>query len=282
MGARLTNGIITTHSIELSKVTFWSDSRTVLAWIRSDHRRYRQFVAFRVSEILELTDASSWRWIPTAENVADEATKWQRVPDFSNNSRWLNGPAFLKSDPTTWPDEQITRSIDEELRAQFVGYHADPIFKSFISIGPERFSSWQRLLHVMAAVISCARKWRDKTRKCSSECSSPSQEETLLAEVFLLREVQTNAFMEEIILFSTGTPVKKSSSIYKLSPYPDENNLLRLGGRVALSNGEHPIILPRGEYLTTLIVSDYHSRYYHANHETVVNEIRQKILDSET
>uniref|UniRef100_A0A0K8VBH6 Uncharacterized protein n=1 Tax=Bactrocera latifrons TaxID=174628 RepID=A0A0K8VBH6_BACLA len=54
--ARLAKYVIESHSIHIDKCVYWSDSRTVLAWLRSDHRRYKQFVAYRVSEILELTD----------------------------------------------------------------------------------------------------------------------------------------------------------------------------------------------------------------------------------
>ncbi|XP_055909887.1 uncharacterized protein LOC129944468 [Eupeodes corollae] len=124
IGARLAKSLLATHSIQISKLTFWSDSRTVLSWLRSDHHRYKQFVAFRISEILDLTELYDWRWISTSENVADDATKWQRIPDFSNDSRWLNGPFFLKLNSSDWPKEDYkSKTTDEELRAQYMGYH---------------------------------------------------------------------------------------------------------------------------------------------------------------
>ncbi|XP_072375544.1 uncharacterized protein [Diabrotica undecimpunctata] len=75
--------------------------------------------------------------------------------------------------------------------------------------------------------------------------------------------------------------VNKSNSLYKLSPYLDEDGLLRIRGRLdeardVISETKRPIILPRGSRLTLLIIEDYHKRYHHRNHEIVVNEIRQK------
>ncbi|XP_055915334.1 uncharacterized protein LOC129948382 isoform X1 [Eupeodes corollae] len=165
IGARLAKSLLATHSIQISKLTFWSDSRTVLSWLRSDHRRYKQFVAFRISEILELTELSDWRWIPTSENVADEATKWQRIPDFSNDSRWLNGPSFLKLNSSDWPKEDYkSKTTDEELRAQYMGYHGKESLagECSIAIEPERFFSWKALLKVMSKVINYARFWKER------------------------------------------------------------------------------------------------------------------------
>lgn len=41
-------------------------------------------------------------------------------------------------------------------------------------------------------------------------------------------------------------------------------------------NFRNPIILPRKHYTTNLIISYYHRKFHHHNHETIVNELRQK------
>jgi len=62
------------HELKINQTYFWTDSRTVLCWLTSEAHQFEQFVAFRVGEILELTEVSSWHWVPTKENPADEAT----------------------------------------------------------------------------------------------------------------------------------------------------------------------------------------------------------------
>ncbi|XP_017492964.1 PREDICTED: uncharacterized protein LOC108381053 isoform X2 [Rhagoletis zephyria] len=276
IGARLAAGVLTSHTLPIRRQTFWTDSRTVLAWIRSDHRRYSQFVAFRVSEILELTDVSDWRWIPSAENVADDATKWQTVPDFSNQSRWFKGPQFLKLARSHWPnDTEGTQTTVEELRAKYVGHHdAAHQPQRFLSIH-ERFSRWCRLLRATATVLLSVRIWK-LYRKGSRMCPQLVEQEDLKhAEILLWREAQFDAVADEIALLRKGKPVARTSSIFRLSPYLDDASLLRLCGRVNLPGQEDPVILPKSHNITRLIVSDYHIKYFHGSSETVVNEIRQ-------
>ena len=122
LGARLARSIISGHSICFHEQYFWSDSMTVLSWLRSDHRQYRQFAAIRVSEILEVSNLRDWRWVPTKLNVADEGTKWQREPNFCSSSQWFTGPPFLKLSPELCSKEEPQpTSTQEELKAQFVG-----------------------------------------------------------------------------------------------------------------------------------------------------------------
>ena len=59
----------------------WSDSKTVLQYIRNENVKYPTYVMHRVSEIKKNTDVSSWNYIPGVLNVADDAT---RVTKFEN------------------------------------------------------------------------------------------------------------------------------------------------------------------------------------------------------
>ena len=70
------NSIIRSTTLKISQMMFWSDSTTAISWLKSDQKKYHQFVAFRVSEIFDTTDLDGWRWINGKLNVADEATKW--------------------------------------------------------------------------------------------------------------------------------------------------------------------------------------------------------------
>ncbi|UYV84207.1 hypothetical protein LAZ67_X001522 [Cordylochernes scorpioides] len=75
---------------------FWSDSITVLAWIRSVAGRYKEFMANRVGEIQEATKGTDWRWVPTSENPADIATRFETKISFEPTDIWYTGPEFLK------------------------------------------------------------------------------------------------------------------------------------------------------------------------------------------
>lgn len=40
LGARLKEVIIESHTLNISKTIFWTDSTTVISWIQSQHRKY--------------------------------------------------------------------------------------------------------------------------------------------------------------------------------------------------------------------------------------------------
>ncbi|XP_073967687.1 uncharacterized protein [Choristoneura fumiferana] len=66
--------------VKADKRYFWTDSSTVLQWIRSDPRSYKPYVAHRLGEIDELTVASEWRHLPSRLNAADIATREDAPP----------------------------------------------------------------------------------------------------------------------------------------------------------------------------------------------------------
>ena len=54
LGTRQADTIRAQTAVIISSTTFWSDSRTVLLWVKSDARRYKSFVAHRIGEIVEI------------------------------------------------------------------------------------------------------------------------------------------------------------------------------------------------------------------------------------
>ncbi|XP_061506858.1 uncharacterized protein LOC133392122 [Anopheles gambiae] len=146
IGARLASTVEKALKIKISRKIFWSDSRDVLCWINSDHRRYSLFVGFRVTEILELSESKEWRYIPIKQNVADDATKWTHPPNLSNDSRWFKGPDFLYEDEHKWPyADNVNNSTDNELKANVLVHtvSATP------TIHVEKYSSWRQITKVV-------------------------------------------------------------------------------------------------------------------------------------
>ena len=72
--------------------------------------------------------------------------------------------------------------------------------------------------------------------------------------------------------------VKRTSSLYRLNPFLDENGLLRVGGRLKHADlttaVKHPIILPRKGHVTGLIISHFHNMVEHQGHGMTLNQIR--------
>jgi hypothetical protein len=135
----------------IHRVVLWSDSQTVLGWLRSTHRRYSAFVSHRIGEILEFSEINDWRWVPTKQNVADDATKWNDIPNITK--RWLSGPDFLRMEEQDWPKERnkVTTTNEEERSQQF-HLVLQQIKNNYNIIDIKRFSNYNRLLRAVGFV----------------------------------------------------------------------------------------------------------------------------------
>ena len=109
---RLARIIEKEHDYNFSSMHFWSDSTTVLHWIRGASTRHVSFIANRLSEILDTTESTQWHYCPTKLNPADDGTRGLPASSITLNSKWLNGPDFLQLGESEWPVDITTKVTD--------------------------------------------------------------------------------------------------------------------------------------------------------------------------
>ncbi|XP_073948707.1 uncharacterized protein [Choristoneura fumiferana] len=230
----------------------------------------------RLGEIDTMSNISEWHYVPSTMNVADAATK-EKPYHLHAESEWYRGPAFLYSVPDRWPAEPETEThINEEnlekVNTVCIANSADlPV--------PEatRFSSWLRLRGAAASVLKFISKCDTRKKWIQgSDCIIIKKAESLL-----FRQAQVDSFAKEIVAIRNNKNIERNSKLISLSPFLDECDVLRVGGRIGAAAGisdhvKHPIILDGQHHVTRLIVKYYHVRAAHANRETVVNELKQK------
>ena len=90
------------------------------------------------------------------------------------------------------------------------------------------------------------------------------------AENQIIAQAQQQAFPNEYRLLAQGKNLSHSSKLLQLLPVLDEDELVRCDGRLRYAkclpyDTRFPIILPRGHWVTTLIVKHYHEKGYHAS-----------------
>ena len=61
--------------IHINEKVFWSDSTTVLYWLRTPEIRHRKFVANKLAKILDVSTVHDWNYITSADNPADEGSR---------------------------------------------------------------------------------------------------------------------------------------------------------------------------------------------------------------
>ncbi|XP_055585084.1 uncharacterized protein LOC129737939 [Uranotaenia lowii] len=279
MGARLVETLSEILELSIERKYLWTDSLTVLSWLRSDSRRYHQFVTYRIGEILSKTSISEWHYVPSKLNVADDATKWGNGPSLDSSSRWFTGPDFLKKSEEFWPAARKIGSLpEEELRSAFLHHHEyQPAL-----IDVTRFPRWTKLLRATTYVLRAVKKFKKEV--VSGPLSSVELSE---AETFLWRQTQIEVYQDEYYLLASNLnrteceTVPKSSSLYHLSPFMDSAGIIRMDSRLGAApntsfEAKYPIILPKNHPLTELLILKYHHQLLHQNNETVCNEIHQR------
>lgn len=287
LGSRLTNSLISSQTFKVDRRIFWTDSLTLLSWLGSDQRKYHQFVAHRVGEIMDSTNLSEWRWLPSKLNVADDLTKWSKSPIFDTSSRWFNGPSFLRESEDKWPVLK-GNNLEETLEEMKVVHTHNEIVVSPL-FDSTRFSNWNRMVRAVAYVLRFVKILKAKISKVSVQTSPLTREELVQSRNLIYRQAQFEGFPEEMVILELNKildvkdrrVIPKSSSLISCSPYLDEFGVLRVRGRIDLASNiptdtKRPIIMPRKNLITRMLVGCYHRIYHHRNHETVVNEMRQK------
>ena len=69
LAARLYKSIQSESRIPLERVIFFTDSKIVFIWIRSQSRAFKPFVSIRVGEIQSKSNPCEWQHIPGELNV---------------------------------------------------------------------------------------------------------------------------------------------------------------------------------------------------------------------
>ena len=100
LAVRINTMLKTELEINMKEPVFWSESMTVLQYIA---KRFKSYVANRVSVIRELSKGAQWRHISSKLNLADAASRGLKSDVFLQSKLWINGPCFLSKPQSKWP-----------------------------------------------------------------------------------------------------------------------------------------------------------------------------------
>lgn len=269
IGTRLAKAIKQEHRLRIDDITYWSDSQTVLHWLRNGSRRYTPYVAHRLGEITEESRPADWRWVPTHLNIADVATRAGYVPA-SEDDIWFRGPSFLKLPKSDWPrPEKKNDDLTNEL-LHVVTQETNRDNAGLPDI--DRFSSYDRLIGATARVLQFV-------DSCRGKKTGLSHEHVKRATHLWLQKAQQDSFPQEIDC------VKKDVTVPRMSPLHRydllwEDGLLKLNGRAnkieMATSAKRPVLLNGRHQFTRLLIAREHQRAGHANVERIVNDVRQR------
>jgi len=204
-----------------------------------------------------------------------------RVPrncaELPGHSLWWTEPAWLRASENAWLVETPEAPAAELLEARAIN-HSVVTQQQVESDILLRFPTLHRLLRATARCV----RWRNITTKSGTDrpaSSSTLQPAELNDALFRwMRIVQAMHYPDELSALAAGRTVSHRSHIARLTPFLDDNGVLRVGGRlkhaIMFYDKKHPMIAPPQSWLTQLIVSSCHLRTLHGGVQLTLAQLR--------
>jgi len=174
--------------------------------------------------IKEETAAVEWTHVSSQSNPADLISRGIQRTTLSTSTLWWKRPQWLKQQPSTWPTTEVnTYSYELEVRNLHVA-----ILQTKKGIS-SRFSKLYRLIRVIAY---CKRFTNNcRTSKANRHTITLSSQDLGQALTCCVKMAQQISYSQEIKEVGEKQEFAAKCTLNTLHPFPDKNNILRVGGR---------------------------------------------------
>ena len=299
------------QSLQLSSPVYaflLTDSSCVMGWLKSD-KPLPTFVNNRVKQIRKLEDVE-FHHVRTNDNPADIATRGLRGCEIGENKMWWHGPEWLKQDHSEWPTKSAVDVVtSEQLQQIEMKIPADlPIYHSLAApegrtattpapsypfgLEPKKYSSWRKLLRITAWMLKFVRirLWNNLSAisqqqktglqrlldpVTSNRCLTAA--DIRQAKMMWIKTLQDHHFEEvrEAITLS-----KQHQLVAQLNLQIDDEGVIRSGGRLRYAqlpdSAVQPILLPKNDPVTSLVIRDVHGQLFHSGVSHTLSQVRRE------
>ncbi|XP_037822286.1 uncharacterized protein LOC119610934 [Lucilia sericata] len=285
----------------IENIFFWSDSSTVLCWLRKPPSSWTVYVANRVAEIQRHSNYFQWKYVPSALNPADCASRGIFPHQLVECEIWWNGPKFLYEPQSSWPKPLSNYETFEEISkthtsssTSFRNISVNTISGNKLpdesSVKQDKIKTceypyflhkFSKLICLLRAISICYRFIHNSrsSNRNSKETGSltPAILNTTLEN--LIKITQAIDFPNDLKLLIRKGEVKQKA-LRKLMPFVDEEGIIRVGGRLQNSNlpfnVKHPILLSNRNPLAKLIIHNAHEKTLHGGISLTMSYVNRK------
>ena len=250
-----------------------------IGWIHGVPSKWKPWVSNRVATIQSLTNPEKWKHIAGLENPADLVTRGVSAEKLVSCDLWWHGPEFLRSSevncgvpcseivlPQNVPEIESERKL-VVTEALMICLESPTMFRF------ERWSTLNRAYRVIAWVL----KFIARMRKVEVASFELSVEDLKVSKVVFIKLLQFQYFRKEVTLLKVGRNVPRDSKLSKLFPFLDEEGVMRVRGRIQLSElafeSKHPVILPKC-HGSRLLVKFAHMFQNHSGVDAMITFLR--------
>lgn len=267
--ANLVKKVMRALNIEFERVFLWTDSKIVLAWIQGNPKRWKTFVSSRVLKIERKVKKNDWYHISGPENPADCGSRGILPSELKNHGLWWTGPSFL-SESSFEAEKIVDFTTNEEIQ-----------FNTHVTVAKNEFlpecDSFFKLKRIFAYVL----RFIDCAKSKEKKAGVIKLDELKKAEQKIIKIVQSECFEEELSMLKVGKPLKKTSNLLQLCVFIDEQQIIRVGGRLQNAIGlqydhKHPVLISHRSKLCELLIKELHEDNFHAGPKLLEAKIREK------
>ncbi|XP_065093525.1 uncharacterized protein LOC135714160 [Ochlerotatus camptorhynchus] len=218
-----------------------------------------QFVANRVTAVLELSPGYTWNYIRSEENPADAISRGKMQIDLVNKKlRWNCLSMLWKQAFKTDEPEELEESVLSDIRQARVlaAVRSEPPMQF------NRVSDYRKLQRAWAYVMRFIDMKKEKD--VISVIKSVTAEEMMKAEKVIVRLIQQETFSDHLKLLRSRSG--KRHNLLSLAPFVGEDHLIGVGGRLKYSaipyDGKHQMLLPEKHYVAEILIRKLHEEHH--------------------
>uniref|UniRef100_A0A146L7F7 Integrase catalytic domain-containing protein n=2 Tax=Lygus hesperus TaxID=30085 RepID=A0A146L7F7_LYGHE len=267
------------ESLHAVSINLFTDSTIALSWIRTPPYKLKTYVANRVAEILNTTNPSQWHHVKSEHNPADPASRGLLGPDLVQCHLWWKGP------PDFLVKEHIHFSSSPEIQESVEYLHEFKPHASHLTTSSsvpylisilEKYSNYHKALRIFSYVLRFIHN--RLCQRADRYIGSLSPSELKQGFLLMIRVSQYHHFSSDIKLLKKGESV--SNKLRSLTPFLDENGLIRVRGRIENSNASydlrHPYLIPHEAHIAKLMCDHFHRLTLHGGHRLISSLLQRR------
>ena len=251
----------------------WTDSTTVLQWLKSTSKQPK-FVENRICEILQHISVDEWHHVASSDSPSDAGTCGMSAEVLQSCS-WVRCPDFLKTKEfTIKPSIEVVKNIKLWIVTKEIDHTntslAVSVTKSTKEPPPQvipfdKYSSYQKLLQKTAYALRLLPS-HESYRNADGSIIEPTEiDEAARHLQYLVQGESFNADRKDLL---ENKLIKRSSHIAPFSPFIGPCRLNRSAGRIKrLVEVEfvvkYPIVLYARHAFVKLFLSHTHVKHHH-------------------
>lgn len=259
IGSRLVKGVQDSLQLKIP-VFMWSDSTVALAWIRRNDE-WGTFVGNRTKEILTLTEAENWRFVPGDINPADLPSRGCSPKELLK-SKWWEGPKWLLDDEKNWPKHEDC--VDEDkVNSERKKSVTTTLFTSNDHLWYLPSPSYMENVKALAQ----AKRFLQILRKEEIPSTELTVMEIENAEMNLWKLVQRESFSKKDTIIE-GNRVSRTDGLIRVKTkllYRNDSYSFRL-----------PVLLPHSHPLVDQLIKEVHKENGHCSIQILMGILRER------